>query len=222
MFSPLRLPCLAAVAVSTLVLTSCAPVRVNSYLERGTDFSRYRTYNWGPPDSWTTGDPRLDNNPFFQELVRADVDKQLFGRGFEKTMSETPDLRLHYHASFTQRIDANGIDAEYGGCDKHHCQPYVYEAGTLLLDFVDTRTNRVVWRGWAEGSVDGVIDNQQWLEQRVDEAVRRILARLPRGYGGGRWPARVGARSRPTWRSPSRHAHEGGDREAGEWEKSPG
>ena len=46
--------------------------------------------------------------------------------------------------------------------------------------FVDTRTNRVVWRGWAEGSVDGVIDNQQWLEQRVDEAVRRILARLPR------------------------------------------
>ena len=33
-------------------------------------------------------------------------------------------------------------------------QPYVYEAGTLLLDFVDTRTNRVVWRGWAEGSVE--------------------------------------------------------------------
>ncbi len=23
-------------------------------------------------------------------------------------------------------------------------------------------------------------DNQQWLEQRVDEAVRRMLARLPR------------------------------------------
>jgi hypothetical protein len=185
MFSPLRPLCLAAVAVSTLALTSCAPVRVNSYLERGTDFSRYRTYNWGPPDSWTTGDPRLDNNPFFQELVRADVDKQLFGRGFEKTMSETLDLRLHYHVSFTQRIDANGIDAEYGYCDKYDCQPYVFEAGTLLLDFVDTRTNRVVWRGWAEGCVDGVIDNQQWLEQRVDEAVRRILARLPRAYGGG-------------------------------------
>jgi hypothetical protein len=81
---------------------------------------------------------------------------------------------------FTERIDAYGIDAQYGSCDKRDCEPYVYEAGTLLLDFVDTRTNRVVWRGWAEGSVDGMIDDQEWLEQRVDEAVRRILARLPR------------------------------------------
>jgi hypothetical protein len=113
-------------------------------------------------------------------MVRGQVDKQLAGRGFEKTPSERPDVRLHYHASFTQRIDANDIDEKYGYCDKHDCKPYVYEAGTLLLDFVDTRTNRVVWRGWAEGSVDGMIDNQQWLEQRVDEAVKRILARLPR------------------------------------------
>ena len=180
MYSPSQLVRFATVALSALALTGCAPLRVNSYVERGTDFSRYRTYNWGPPDSWTTGDPRLDNNPFFQELVRADVDRQLFSRGFEKTTSETPDLRLHYHASFTERIDAYGIEGRYGSCDKRDCEPYVYEAGTLLLDFVDTRTNRVVWRGWAEGSMDGVIDNQQWLEERVDEAVRRILARLPR------------------------------------------
>ena len=177
---PSRLVRLAALALFTLALTGCVPVKVNSYLERGADLTRYRTYDWGAPDSWTTGDPRLDNNPFFQERVRADVDKQLAGRGFEKTMSGRPDLRLHYHASFTQRIDTNGLDEARGYCDNHDCQPYVYEAGTLLLDFVDTRTNRVVWRGWAEGSVDGVIDNQQWLEQRVDDAVKRILARLPR------------------------------------------
>jgi hypothetical protein len=56
----------------------------------------------------------------------------------------------------------------------------VYDAGTLLIDLVDARTNRLVWRGWAEGSVDGVIDNQEWMEARIDEAVTRILERLPR------------------------------------------
>jgi hypothetical protein len=35
----------------------------------------------------------------------------------------------------------------------------------------------VVWRGWAEGSVDGVIDNQQWLEQRREDG--RISCSLP-------------------------------------------
>jgi uncharacterized protein DUF4136 len=57
----------------------------------------------------------------------------------------------------------------------------VYDAGTLFVDLVDTRTNRLVWRGWAEGSVDGVIDNQEWMEQRIDHVVTRILQRLPRG-----------------------------------------
>ena len=84
MYSPARLVRFATVALAALALTGCVPVRVHSYVERGTDFSRYRTYNWGPPDSWTTGDPRLDNNPFFQERVRAEVDRQLARRGFEK------------------------------------------------------------------------------------------------------------------------------------------
>ena len=45
---------------------------------------------------------------------------------------------------------------------------------------VGTRTNKLVWRGWAEGSVDGVIDNQEWMEARIDDAVAQILQRLPR------------------------------------------
>jgi hypothetical protein len=38
----------------------------------------------------------------------------------------------------------------------------------------------MVWRGWAEDTVDAVIDNQRLLEQRIDKAVTRILQRLPR------------------------------------------
>jgi hypothetical protein len=181
MYSPSHLVRFATVALSALALTGCAPLRVNSYLERGTDFSRYRTYNWGPPDSWTTGDPRLDNNPFFQELVRADVDKQLFGRGFEKTMTETPDLRLHYHASINQRIDVNRADRRYGYCYGVDCPSDVieYEAGTLVLDIVDSRTNRVIWRGWAQDTVEGVLDNEDAMARQINEAVMRMLARLP-------------------------------------------
>lgn len=71
-----------------------------------------------------------------------------------------------------------GLDfAQYRTYD---CKPYVYDAGTLLLDFVDARTNKLVWRGWAERGMDGVIDNQEWMEEEIDEVVTRILERLPR------------------------------------------
>ncbi len=178
MYPLLRLGRFAAVAISALTVASCASTMMNSYVERGIDFTQYHTYNWDLADSLGTGDPRLDNNPFFHERLQADVEKELATRGFEKTTSEAPELLIHYHASINQRIDVNGADQKYGSCD--NCEPDVYDAGTLVLDFVDTRTSKVVWRGWVQGSVAGVIDNQEWMEEKIDEAVTRILERLPR------------------------------------------
>lgn len=168
----------AAVAISALALMGCATMNLSSHAERGLDFAQYRTYDWGPADALPIGNPRLDNNPFFHQRVQADVEKQLATMGFEETTSGTPDLLIHYHASINQRLDVSGADRKYGYCDD--CKPYVYDAGTLLLDFVDARTNKLVWRGWAERSMDGVIDNQEWMEEEIDEVVTRILERFPR------------------------------------------
>jgi hypothetical protein len=55
-----------------------------------------------------------------------------------------------------------------------------YEAGTLVIDVVDARTNRLIWRGWAENTMDGAIDNQDWMEKTIDHAVARIFTQLPR------------------------------------------
>jgi hypothetical protein len=107
------------------------------------------------------------------------VERELASRGFEKTATEAPDVLVHYHASVRQKIDIRNLDAEYDACEEGDCEPYVYDAGTLFIDLVDRRTNRLVWRGWAAGSIEGVIDDQEWLEKRIDETVARILDRLP-------------------------------------------
>ena len=178
-----RLLQFAAVAASALGVMGCATMNVSSHATRGLDFSHYRTYDWGPADALPTGDPRLDQNPFFQDHVQGAVEKQLAAKGFERSTSETPDLLIHYHASINQRIDVNRIDRDYGYCYDENCQVRVieYEAGTLVLDLVDTRTNRLVWRGWAQDSVEGVLTNQDRMARNIDEAVRRMLRRLPRG-----------------------------------------
>jgi hypothetical protein len=173
-----RLGRLAAAAMCALALAGCASMRVSSFQARGFDFTQYRTYNWAPDDQLATGDPRLDNNSFFLERLQSDVERQLSAAGFEKTTSGTPELLLHYHARISQRLDVTSADQKYGSCQD--CASSVYEAGTILLDIVDTRTGKLAWRGWAEGSIDGAIDNQEWMEEKIDEAVTRILARLPR------------------------------------------
>jgi hypothetical protein len=176
--SPARLGRASALLVSALTV-GCAGIIVKSYSEPTVELQRYRTYNWGPSDTFSTGDPRLDNNRFFDERVRMQVERGLAGRGFEKT-TDAPDLLLHYHASVNQEIDTSNIDRDYQYCDEGNCEPYVYDAGTLVIDIVEARSKRLIWRGWAEGSIEGVIDNQDWLEKRIDDAVARILNRLPR------------------------------------------
>jgi hypothetical protein len=180
MYPRTRINVMAAATVVALVLTGCATLRVNSYLERGADFARYRSYAWSPREALSTGDPRLDNNRFFSQRVEDAVDTQLAARGYEKATAGTADLLIHIHARVDQRIDGGAIDREYRRCDAEDCRPQVYDAGTLLVDLLDRRTNRLAWRGWAECSFDGVIDDQHWMEETIDKAVARILARLPR------------------------------------------
>jgi hypothetical protein len=154
---------------------------VSSHVDRGINFARYRTYDWGPADALPTGDPRLDKNPFFRDHVEGAVEKQLAARGLEMSTSDTPDLLIHYHASINQRIDVNRVDRRYGYCYGVDCPSDVieYEAGTLVLDLVDSRTNRVIWRGWAQDTVEGVLDNEDEMARQIDEAITRMLARLP-------------------------------------------
>jgi hypothetical protein len=173
----------AALLTAITTVAACAPLRVNSYEWPGANIAGYRTFSWGPQERFATGDPRLDNNEIFRARIQRAVERGLVSRQFEPAPADAADVIVHVHAHVDQRIESRTIDRELGPCAPGACGPYVYEAGTVLVDLVDRRTNRVAWRGWAEGSLDAAIDDQARLEQAIDEAIARILTRLPGGAG---------------------------------------
>jgi hypothetical protein len=168
------------VGLVAAVGVGCATMTAGSHVERGHDFSPYRTYDWGPPDELPTGDPRLDQDPFFKDNVLGAIEKQLAARGLTLSASGAPDLRIHYHAVINRRLNVDRVDRDRGYCTGN-CQPDVteYEAGTLVVDVVDTRDNRVVWRGWAQDAVGDMLEDRDAMARKITEAVTRILAQLP-------------------------------------------
>lgn len=172
---------LTVAVLGALALSACATTSVGSFVERNIELGHYRTYTWGPADGQATGDPRLDNNEFFEERVQDAVEGHLNVRGFVKTESAVPDLLVHFYANVSQEVDPDGVDRPYATCEE--CKPFVFDTGTIVVDLVDAHTHRLVWRGWAKGNIDGVVDNQSWMEKRVDETVERILEQLPPGMG---------------------------------------
>jgi hypothetical protein len=173
------LRCVVVALVAIAWLPGCAPLRVNTYATPVTDLRVHRTYAWDTAELESTGDPRLDHNRFFQDRVQRAVDPQMSFRGYEKMGGEMPDLMLHIHARVRQRVESAQPEGPGGSCRQEECRPYVYDEGTLFIDITDTRTKTLIWRGWAETSLDGIVDNQDLMNQVIDRAVRSIFARLP-------------------------------------------
>ena len=172
--------------VPAFVIAACAPATMNvsSHVDRAADFKALRTYAWGPADALPTGDPRLDKNPLFKDQFQGAVEKQLALKGLTQVTTGKPDLLIHYHANITERLDVTGIDRPYGSCVGENCQAEVnmYEAGTLVLDIVDAKTNKLIWRGWAQGAAKTMLDNPDEMTRQINKAVPQMVAQYPKAF----------------------------------------
>jgi hypothetical protein len=168
-----------------LVLAGCATTTASSHVRAGFDFSKYYTYEWVAPDAFPVGDPRLDKNVVFLDYLHGAVEKQLATKGYVQGLAGRSDLEIHFHASIDRRLNVNSADARYGYCADDSCRNGVaeHEAGTLIVDVIDRRTKRLVWRGWAQRSVDDVLDDRDRLVRMIEDGVAKMFVSFPAGIG---------------------------------------
>jgi hypothetical protein len=173
---------LAGIGLAAVFAVGCATMNVSSHVERGIDFAQFATYDWGPADTLPTGDPRLDNNPFFKDYLTGAVERQLAAQGYRRAeRGQTPQLLVHFHANVSQRFEVHGTDrTTYVNCYPN-CEPEVvdYEQGTIIVDVVNAATNDVVWRAWAQDNISGLIDNQERMKSHIEKAVLEKFETFP-------------------------------------------
>ena len=172
---------IVTIAAAALVLTGCATRIVSSHVELGADFSHYRTYDWGPADALPTGDARLDNNGIFRDQFQGAIEKELAARRLA-LVSKDPDLLIRTHTNVTHRLDVDTSPHEHPRCQGGGCSPTVvqYELSTLMIDVVDARTKKLVWRAWSRDDMSGEIDDQQRLRRAVTDAVVEMMKLFPK------------------------------------------
>ena len=179
----LRLVRWGAMVGLALSMSACATMNVSSHVERGLDIGQYHTWDWAPPDALPESDARL-NNAFFKDHFQGAVEREFVARGFSQTVAEgdVPDLLVHYHANISSKISVNRGDQTAGGCYDENCTVRVFddEVGTIIIDVVDGHTHRLLWRGWAQNPVQGVLNRPEAFRSRIVQAVTRMFARFPK------------------------------------------
>jgi hypothetical protein len=94
---------------------------------------------------------------------------------------QNPDLRVHLFLSVIERQELRSTPAArphaFAAWGGQQIEGAVYRQGLLRIDIVDTRRNRLVWRGVAEGRLDEqAMANPGPL---IEQTVKQVFAAFP-------------------------------------------
>ncbi len=181
----------ALAAVVLVAFGGCSSVRVDS--NPRVNFSKYKTYAWMEPDVKAGRNPAYYNELASQN-VESTVDNVLGGKGLQRTESR-PDLLIGYHFFVEQKTrtvtDPAPFYGPYYGWGRWGWQGWgpswygwgggrrqeQYNAGTVVVDMVDARTRKLVWRG----SVEDAVNSPARISTELARQVEKIVEKYPQG-----------------------------------------
>jgi hypothetical protein len=156
-------------------------------------FGDYRAFTWKANDS--------QENTFYRQFVRQDVEEELTKKGLTEASGTAADLIAVYHFSTQEVADSTttsdgfgmgggpwgggwsgmggwggwGMGGDMGGMSTTETEPRTM--GILTVDLVDSKTKQVVWRGQA--TEDSLANNQNGDEKQVQKSVEKMFAKFP-------------------------------------------
>ena len=151
-----------AVIFSGCAATIELPKTVNYDYNVNMDFANLRTYDLSPIPTTTSIDHLM------LERIQSAIHTVLQAKNVQRS-SQNPDFLVTIYG-----VRSNIFTTAWRGFDSD----LIVEKGKLLLQFVDPRTNRVIWWGEARALLEP--DRNPAVETRmVNDVVHRILEKFP-------------------------------------------
>jgi len=175
-----------AVLVTACALAACSTVTVTTDYDHSASFAKYKTYSLAPPAHGQT------LSPISEAALRGALRTQMAARGISEAPAGKADLAVVRHVFLQEKVSVQqytdwgygyhgGWPYRYGyygmwaGAPRTYVDVNQYTEGTMVLDFVDTRTKKLVFRGTGRAIVGGPESNAR----KIEEGVEKMVARFP-------------------------------------------
>ena len=159
---------LALIAGLFVAGTVTADVKIE--FDPGFDFSAYSTY------AWREGTPA--RREAAEQRIRDSVDRELTAAGLWLA-EEDADLWVVTHVLVDEHSLRDLRDESYWEFYKgiKSVDPYDLGKGTVVIDLVDPKLEKIVWRGAVSKAID---KDMKPDSKKIDDAIHSVLKRLPR------------------------------------------
>jgi len=172
-------------------MLGCSSVKVSTDHDQNADFSQLKTYKWITAITNTSKDV-IQVTSISDTRIRNAINKQLGVQGYQE-QTEIADLHINYSVLTEDKTDIQtyntyggyssrwGWGAGYGyrGMSAHSgATVRSYKSGTLVIDFVDPKTNKLIWRGLGSERIPSERTAKN-MDKLVREVVESILKKFP-------------------------------------------
>ena len=164
--------------VVALLLSACSSLRVNVDYDTEFDFTSQKSFAVAHHNR--EGEDTLYNDRLIEALV-ADLNAKLY----EKVEKNSADLIFVFHTNVENKID---IDTDYtmigyrrygyGGHMMATTRTYQYKKGTLIIDALNPKDNKIVWRGIAT-DVLKTHDNPAERVKYINNVIKETMKDFP-------------------------------------------
>ena len=179
-----------SLAVATCALAACSTVSVTTDYDHSAQFGKYKTYSLAFPAQGQALSPTAE------AALRDSIRTELAARGVTEAKSGKGDIAIARHVFTENKVSVQqytdwgygyggygawpyryGSYGMWAGAPQTYVDVNQYTQGTLILDAVDTRSNKLVFRGKATA----VAGSSESNAEKIREAVKKMVAALPVG-----------------------------------------
>jgi hypothetical protein len=142
------------------------------------NFQQYRTFAVAKTKVVTDGEREAQDTQITRDIEAA-ITTELFNKGIHPARDEKPDLLVAFSAGnrTNRQMDAVWMsNGRYHTAASDGHEVWVdrdLPSGTLVIDFIDADTRKLVFRSVAEVAEDQLIDRQV-IDRTVDKALKKF------------------------------------------------
>ncbi len=174
------------IVLSILLLSACNSMQTSWDFNPVVDFSKYHTYAW-------VNKRTVNKAEAFESLssgrVHSVVDTNLTEKGLKVTSKKSAQLLVNYLTETDKKLDVETFNTGFGyapylGPDWWWNEPqtttsvHEYKERIFILDLIDAKTKKIVWRGTLEEPrKEGQTPEQRWTD--IEKEVTELLKDYP-------------------------------------------
>lgn len=167
----------------SFTLSSCASQKTTMDYQVGYEFSSLKKY------FLMIAKEDIQGNPKVSELDLKRIEKSLkdtlSGR-YEQVEKNDADFIVRYHQIVEEKSDVKSYEAGFShrhnwyhyGLEHDNVRTVHYQVGSILVDFLDAKTEEVIWRGVTKSRLRSNLTPQQ-KQQKIAEEITVLLQLFP-------------------------------------------